>query len=328
MKITVGVMACTSKKNYIDEIIYCLDTWVPDLVKEGCNVFFFTGDKSLDTHTFDYPNVIHLPKIGDDQISATDKQWLGYKYLYENDPSDFYCLVGTDNYVRLDKLKLMLEKYDKTKDFCISGYIQTRYFGRKCITFPFGGSGIILTHSALAKMIPDIENFKNQWISYCESVNPFEKGSCDVALAYFIEKYKIPLVRDYDVYPSNWLYFFKDNLIIDIGHMDHQNMAICHYMGKRDFYLYHRYKDSVEAIESYRFLIEYCNRYFMPGYYENGFKNCHVLIFDLKDEIIMNTLKGMIDSLNSNLKIFMKEEIINQKIIETIKNLGVELIIE
>lgn len=322
MKICIGVMTCVSKKPYHDEFVSCLETWVPICEENDIPVYFFTGDKKCGESSIVNDRIIYLEDIKDDYASATDKQWLGYKFMYDNVPADFYCILGTDNYVWPEKIKSVLEKYKECGPILISGYQQARYIGVKCVTFPFGGSGIFLSRSAVEKLYPKLTSFKHEWFDrICRNndLNP----ACDVALAYYCEVFKIPMVREYAFYPISWFYTFQESGFIDVGEMDFKTMAICHFMNPKWMKLCHRYReDPTIYIQFHKKVTPILN----ADLYEHGRKSKHILIKSQPPmKLFYNVVKGMIDSLHDDLKIDLHSFELKSEFMATIQNLKIKV---
>ena len=293
-------MTCVSKPKYHDEFIACYRTWFNECELNDIPVFFFTGDKKYGESSIMSDKIIYLENIMDDYNSATDKQWLGYKYMYDNIDADFYCILGTDNYVWPNKIKLILEKYTHCGPIMISGYQQSRYINMKCITFPFGGSGIFLSKSAITKIYSKLHEFKNEWFTkICN--NDDLKPACDVAMAYYCEIYKIPMVREYPFYPISWFYTFQETSMIDVGEMNFDTMAICHFMNPKWMRLCHRYKNNPL---DYILLNKKTLQILDDSLYEHGKRSKIILIKSQPtNKVFYNIIKGMIDNLDDNIKI-------------------------
>lgn len=314
--ISIGVMSCTTKDNYRQELLSCLETWIPECE----NVFCFAGDSSLDKDKIKSDKIIYLDGITDDYESVSDKQWLGFEWMYKNINADFYCIIGTDNYVREDNLKKMLLKYNPDEKFLISGYLQTRYANKRLIAFPFGGAGLILSRAAMKALSPDFSNYKKLWPKDCD--NPEYNNACDIAISYYCEINKVVLVRDYDVYSVNYLDFFKNRNILNTGKIDYDNAAIFHYMTKHDMDMYHKIKHNpLHYVELFNY-VRYNRNYF----YNLGLKACKIFIRRKLDEIhLKNIVLGMLDNLKPNLVIHCLHLSELIEIYPDIVNLGIEL---
>src|SRR4029077_9362981 len=168
MKLSIALMACSTIVKYQDQIKNVADTWYKESWSEGVPCCFFTGEQiNISESTFRLMNndhLIHLPGVKDDYLSASDKHWLGLKYMFDNFDSDFIMIAGTDNYIDVKNLKTILAKYDCNHPFIISGKQQSRdCAGIRFQIFPLGGCGIIFTRAAVKIMYNYLSSFKNDW---------------------------------------------------------------------------------------------------------------------------------------------------------------------
>ena len=241
MKLSIGVMGCTTIPKYFQEVKSILNTWVPECWENGIPVYLFVGEKIAEEEKLlNTQYIIHLEGVGDDYNSASEKQWLGYKYLYDNVPSDFYMIVGTDNYVWWKNLSPIIEKYNPNNAFLIGGYGEVRIFDRKQQYFPFGGAGLILTHEALKRLYPRLTSLFSEWRKFIGMGDLIP--ACDVAIAYYAEQYNIVICRDYGLYSQDWLGNGKWGRVNE-GVVNYDNAAVFHYMNEENIRLYHKYRD-------------------------------------------------------------------------------------
>lgn len=186
-KLAVGLLGTSVNKKYRDQIIACRETWIPECEKLGVQVRIFGGNI---VHS-DTP-LIHLDGIGDDYASASYKQFLGLKYMYENIPADFYFFAGTDNYIVPQRMLNFLQNHDSKELLYIGGHGWNRDINGKSIYFHSGGAGFILS-SGLMKVLYD-KNFLSfdsiaLWRNICQGNLQYLRDACDVAIAYILDKY-------------------------------------------------------------------------------------------------------------------------------------------
>ena len=244
-RISIGCMACTTIPKYVNEIKSVLETWYPECWAIDIPVYFFTGEQvSDDEKSLNTSHIVHLKGVDDSYDSASLKQWLGYKYLYDNVPSDFYIIVGTDNYVWGERLLPIINKYSPDQPFLISGYGQTRMVGSKQQHFPFGGCGLILTHKAVTILYEKLPILYDNWKKL---IGPGElTAACDLAMAYYAEQHNIVICRDYGLYSQDWLGNGKWGRINE-GPINYNIAAVFHYMNDHNMKSYHKYKTMIES---------------------------------------------------------------------------------
>lgn len=298
-RISIGCMSCTTLDHYFQEIKSVTGTWYPDCWNLDIPVYFFTGEKIANNEkSLKTDHIIHLKDVDDSYNSASLKQWLGLKYLYDTHPSDFYMIVGTDNYVWGSHLLNILDKYNPDYPFLISGYGQVRMVGTKQQYFSFGGCGLILTRTAVKLLYDKLPLLYNDWITVIGTGDL--RAACDLAMAYYAEQYSIVITRDYGLYSQNWLGDGKWGRINE-GPINYETAAVFHYMNDFHIRAYHKYK---EVVSYYIRLTNLCLLCPNAEAYNNG-KQIKQIDFTNNNvyAIIINTIHGMVDSLSSNLKI-------------------------
>jgi hypothetical protein len=322
VKISIGCMACTTLPKYLDEIKSVIATWYPDCLENDIPVYFFTGEKYSDEEkSLNNPNIIHLDGVDDSYNSASLKQWLGYKYLYDNVPSDFYMIVGTDNYIWGKNLLPIISKYNPSDPYLISGYGETRKLQtRQYHYFPFGGCGLILTHEALRRLYHRLPYLYEDWktIVGTGSLLP----ACDLAMSHYAEEHNIVICRDYGLYSQNWVGMGKWGRLNE-GPIQYEIAAGFHYMDDYNMRLYHKYK---EVARFYHQLRAFTRDYPDANAYTNGKSLTHKSFTNTNSvDMIANTIKGMIDSSTQDTIITISGSI-PEKILVLATNLMVKII--
>ena len=293
MKIRIGVMTCASKDIYRQELVACNNTWGKHCEEWDIPVYFFSGDRKYGVSKIENPRLIYLDDVGDDYLSATDKQWLGLKYMFDNDPADFYCILGTDNYVWPDKVFPVMEKYIGCGAIVVSGYQQERTIGRRRLVFPFGGSGIFISHAAVEKIYSRLTTFRKEWcerICRNEDLNP----ACDVALAYLCEEYSIPMVREYPFYTLSLYGTVKGSTgMMDVGVLDYKTLAIVHCMTPEAMRLCYKFRKSLEFCMNFEKKV---TQYFDHQLYNYAKKSKTILFKNHpSNKYFFNIVKGICD---------------------------------
>ena len=142
--LSIGVMATNINDKYKQQIDACLQTWCKDAEERDAKVYFFGGYIAYtNADGSSYKNYINLPNVGENFGSAFYKQFLGLKWLYDNSPSQWYHLVGTDTYVNIANLIKLIKNYKSTDDICLGGHGDERQIGLRRIYFHSGGSGFV-----------------------------------------------------------------------------------------------------------------------------------------------------------------------------------------
>jgi len=280
---------------YINQINTCNITWAADIPQnKNIIVRYFCGE-STDYHPDLHESVkyrcVHLPGVQDDMMSASDKQWLGLKFCYINFKSKFYLVVGTDNYINLERTSLILSKYNYNVPLVIGGIHQERYINSKSlfaqkITFPLGGSGIFISRAALKILEPKLHTFKTDFINICHNGQNYTLDTaCDVAMSYFCQKYQIPIIIEHTLFPVSFEYYYnRDNQSIkkyiespdsDLENFDpvKNGVAICHYITPQNMIKLHLLRN---ADFQYLVLSEYINKFVMNNLLD--FKKIHFML--------------------------------------------------
>lgn len=256
--LSIGIMACTTKKRYIDEIRNCAQTWVAEADNLHVPVRFFTGEtvSGFESQLCESTQLalVHLQHVGDDRASATQKQWLGYLHLHQTLPAAFYLIVGTDNYVWIARLlKFCAAFRDHPEPLCLTGAWESRRVQSRNMAFPLGGCGILLSHAAMTVLAPEMPSFQKRWYELCQSSEGRsfrQPTACDVALGYFLEQYEIPAVRLYGLYPVDWRKKFGRFGYWPAPRINFEKLAVCHFMDDLSMQLYHRRREDSADIEA------------------------------------------------------------------------------
>ena len=249
MSFTVGivVMATAIHKKYADQIQACVETWYKDAQKYQFPVIFAAGYH----HDDRYP-LVNFDHLQEDYHSAADKQFHGLKYLFDNNPCDYYMVVGTDTYINIDNLVKMLAKYDKEQQLYIGGHCDTVNITTNFdLTFHSGGAGFIITHPVLQRLFAmySPEQIKQLWTKIClRYQKPRFLPFCDVTMAYLCDMMLVPTIREDHFYGCN----LKGRVTNDTSYCcnckdllaDPSQIIACHFMDPplmREYYHYWQY---------------------------------------------------------------------------------------
>ena len=185
LNIAICVMATAINDKYINQIKACFNTWYKTAKEYNIVVKFFGGYMHYDNQDY-----INLPGVAEDYQSASSKQFLGLKYLYQNHKSDYYVVVGTDNYINIANLYKFLNRYNKNtnNNLYLGGHGWPAVVNGKQIHYHSGGAGFILNHNCLKLIIDNIDNIIKTWPALC-AASPAGNDmlpACDVTIAYHL----------------------------------------------------------------------------------------------------------------------------------------------
>lgn len=264
--LAVIVMGCNSIEKYQALTKGCCQTWVRDTVfthfycgHENNEIVF---EKQMIEESNGKAVFVHLEGVGEDVYSASYKQWLGLAITMKTRASDWYLIVGLDNYVNIKKVMNLLRGYNPQTPMVIGGHCERR---KMDVDFPFllGGGGLIVSSSAASALFQcsmrDIHivarGFQEMWITMCHQYNqPYLKAGCDVALCYFAYKKGVSLVSRNGMYPidCNGTQVHAP----EVNYMfDQKDIIICHYM-TRDMMLEYRLAIETEKTRIARIMVD------------------------------------------------------------------------
>lgn len=232
------VFACDTIERYRNEIHKMEST----CFNQGCKTLFFLGEQG----PLQGPNYIHLENVGNDYLSAADKQYLGLKYVHEHYTYNYMCVCGTDTYVVVPRLEKYLSQFSSTMPIAIGGHGDSRNICGEHINYLAGGCGIILNYAAVALIYNSLDKMQEQWLDLCVSNNYITWiPACDLSLCYFMHKMGI------EFHYANGLmfacnYYGYNNtphgLFKCCDKMVNPNTLIsCHNMSPTDFDTYYNY---------------------------------------------------------------------------------------
>lgn len=256
MSLTIGLMATMISEQYRDQIKACRETWIPKANALGIRVLFFVGSVTDPVLEDGHTDIIHLDGVRDDYESATFKHWYGLRWMLLNNPSDFYFLGGSDNYVHVDRMLTLISKYRTDDPLLISGYNETRIILGQTITFGLGGSGIIFNHQGLVALEPSIEQIIRQW----HKVHPeghHLRHACDVATYYHGTKLGFSSLFVPGMHPCSWIGLFKGcPYPYGAWELKPETLITCHFMEPIDQHLFDQYPQDTTV---YRRLLDLKN---------------------------------------------------------------------
>jgi hypothetical protein len=232
------VYACDTILKYKRQIDMINYSWGKKC-EEYTNIklLYFLGEEK--THLFtdtDKIKYINLVGVNNDYLSASYKQMLGLKYIYENYKPKFIICVGTDTYLNIPKLLLFINKFDYTDCLYIGGHGCERQIGSNKYYFHSGGPGFIITNNTLEKIYKLLNTLMEDWIHLC-NINSLDHlvSACDVSISYYLQQPDINV----KIIKTNDLSFTHCNYRGFPCHYHQVNMSniiSCHLMSENDFY--------------------------------------------------------------------------------------------
>lgn len=239
-KLIINIFACATIDKYKKEILKINETWGKRCEEKGVKLLFFLGEEK--TELIDNNKYIYLENVKNDYLSATFKQNLGLKYIYENYQTEYIHICGTDTYINIDKLLIYLYQFDSNEKLYIGGDGMYRYIGNENLYFHNGGSGFIISYSILYELYPYLFNLFDYYQKLCiQSNTQYLIPACDVLLAYYIQKIdNIKIIKSNSFKGCNHKGYANTLKCCDSNIKD---IIACHYMDLDDF---DEYKELLE----------------------------------------------------------------------------------
>jgi hypothetical protein len=230
-KLIICVYGCITIGKYKEQINKINQTWGSNL-NNSVKILYFLGQEK--NNEFNGDQYIYLPNVTNDYLSASYKQFLGLKYIYENYDAEFIICCGTDTFINIPKLLLFINKFNSNDNLYIGGHGCNRTIGDKTYYFHSGGPGFLITKKCLQKLHPFLHDLMEKWINICSSNNvTYLTTACDVAISYFIQNYinsDIIRIDDYSFTNCN-----HKGMPCHPNMVDKKNIISCHNMNPSDF---------------------------------------------------------------------------------------------
>jgi len=217
-RLVIPIIACDKIEKYAYEIRRLNQTWgAKALEYPEIKIIFFLGQEKTTEFTGDL--YVNLPGVNDDYTSATDKQYLGIKYMYDNFDFDFLFLTASDVYVNIPKLLSYLNNFNPNDNLYIGDNGRIVNILNNDLWF-HSGIGVTLSYEAVKKIYPILSpNLKYHWADICRQNNTYDffKDACDVALSYYLQQpdINVKVVRALGLIIScineNWPNYTYDN---------------------------------------------------------------------------------------------------------------------
>jgi hypothetical protein len=240
IELIILVYACYTKENYKNQIKCVNNTWGKKCEEyKNIKLLYFLGEEKISEFTdTEYIKYINLPGIKDDYYSASYKQFLGLKYIYDNYNPKFVMCCGTDTYLNIPKLMTYINNFNSNDCLYIGGHGCNRQIGNKNYYFHSGGAGFILSYNCLQKIYKLLYNLMNDWINICK-LNNIEDliPACDVAISYYVQQ---PEINATIIKAINFTFIgcnYVGNKCCG-NQIEIKNLISCHNMSENDFYNY------------------------------------------------------------------------------------------
>lgn len=237
MKIAICIMACSTIEKYVNEIQTIRDTWAKDCDNNNISYYFFCGENG-NSLIKDNNNVVYLKGVNNDYESASYKQWLGIDYILNNHPQyfDYIIITGTDTYLHIKNIMNLLENISPNDKYLIGGHGDYRKINNKIIYFNSGGSGLILTKSALNTIYPLLKDAHQMWKKVMDNTERKDLiYACDVALAYMCYHNNITCIKN-----DNFFHCNHNGIPCHQGKVNIKTMMSCHLMKRDDMLKVHK----------------------------------------------------------------------------------------
>ena len=238
-KLVICVFACATVEKYKMEILKIEETWGNCASQNGVKVLYFLGEDPTDLQDDD--KYIYLKGVKNDYLSASDKQNLGLKYIYEKFNTDFVFCCGSDTYVNVEKLLMYIEKFDPNKNLYIGGHGCIRHVNNKDYYYHSGGGGFILSKECLYNIYLDLANMLSDWTKVCNLSNCYYLiTACDASISYFLQnklQTSLEIIKDtYRFLGCNHKGLCHNNTVkCCYGKINIDTILTCHSMTLSDF---------------------------------------------------------------------------------------------
>ena len=236
-RLIICVFACATIPKYKDEILKIEETWGKYSNQKGIKILYFLGEEQTDLQ--DASKYIYLDGVKNDYNSAGDKQNLGLKYIYENYNTDFVFVCGTDTYINVEKMLLLLNEYSRDQPLYIGGHGDTRSVcGKKCY-FHSGGAGFILSNECLHLIYRKLWSMTSNWkCELNENNSNWLIFACDVEISYYLQKF-IPqlqiIVKNDEFFGCNHNGLVENMRMCCGEDVKKERIISCHYMSPQSF---------------------------------------------------------------------------------------------
>ena len=162
-------------------------------------VYFLGEERVLG---FDSEEYIYLNDVGNDYLSASYKQSLGLKYIFENFKFRYVYVCGTDTYVNINVLEKYMKKHSHNENICVGGHGCHRNVGSKLVYYHSGGPGFIISYDAISKINHLLTEMVWSWYTLSEEkeITSDLITACDLSLCYYLTLSGCNLIIENDLF--------------------------------------------------------------------------------------------------------------------------------
>lgn len=226
--LVVCIYACDKIEKYRNQMMNVRGTWGKD-VPSNIRILFFVGEGSLSTDE----DVVHLSGVSDDYFSASDKQFLGMKYVHDHYPYRFIMVCGADTYPVFTRILRLLEDMNHEEVLYIGGHGCVRRIGNDIsqLYFHSGGPGFIVSRAAVEKIYDILGSATRTWYKICDLHGIHLQSACDVAISYFLHKIDGMKIIKHD----GFFHCNHKGHPCHVGQIDMDRILSCHNMSLDDF---------------------------------------------------------------------------------------------
>lgn len=231
--IIICVFACATIDKYKQELLKVIDTWGQRALQKNIKVFYFLGEEKTE---FIGDHFIYLQGVDNSYYSASLKQNLGLKYIYDHFNPDYVLVCGTDTYINIDHLTNYLHLHQNTGDYIGGGGLNPLYFNMDKQYYYHSGAGFILSRKALSYLSPFLQNMFIFWLQQCIKYNThYLIPACDACIGYYVQQYDIKIIKEPTLfYGCNYKGYDRGKFCCG-SNVDYKKIILCHYMTVDDF---------------------------------------------------------------------------------------------
>ena len=186
MRVSIGILSCSTFPGYAEQMRNVEATWAKDCKRCGVRYYYLCGESKSDLISL--PEMVLLDGVGNDYLSATNKQWRGLEHILCEEDPDFVCIATTDTFIHVDNLLTFLSKLSPDKPLYIGGHGDVRHVGGRSLYFHSGGGGFVLSRAALHALKPYIPTAHEEWVKELNGSSNILIAACDVAIAMFANR--------------------------------------------------------------------------------------------------------------------------------------------
>lgn len=255
--IIIGIFACSTVEKYVKYIHKINNTWRKKAEEYGIKVLYFFGEEV--NNYFIGPEYIYLKDVKDDYLSASYKQALGLKYIYDNYKKsiEYVHIIGLDTYINIPKYLECLQSIGVKNKLYLGGHGSYRLFRDKNIYFHCGGAGFTISFDVLEHIYDRLDKMVDEWNDICNLYNNNNLyTACDVCISYYLQiddfiKEK-DMIKHNGFYNCNYKGLCYNNTYVCCGDkVDVNNIISCHNMTYEDFDLYTDILDNIPRVLNY-----------------------------------------------------------------------------